>query len=333
MIGGILHKNIFSYIFNKKLPMKQTWPNNKKFAFTIVDDTDNSTVFNVKPVYDFLYRNNIITTKTVWVYPSRNKFTGGSLVDPEYLDFILDLQNKGYEIALHNVGSGAFERDEIVEGIKIFEEKLKHKPKMHIDHASNEDNIYSGYERFQTLTKYLILALYGNRRICYGSNPESKYFWGDISKKHIKYMRNYTFNNINTLKIDPLMPYIDKQKEEFSNYWFSSSDGHTVEEFNALLTKHNIDKLEKEGGLCIIYTHFSSQFVDDEGKLNSNFIKNVDYLASKNAWFAPASEILDYLQQQKKLNNKSDYASKLYLNRLDFKWIIDRVIKKIRFGK
>src|SRR5271165_313130 len=33
---------------------KPAWPQGKRFAFTIVDDTDRSTVENVGPVYDFL---------------------------------------------------------------------------------------------------------------------------------------------------------------------------------------------------------------------------------------------------------------------------------------
>lgn len=56
--------------------MKFQWPNNKKFAFTIIDDTDNGTVENTKPVYDFLYKKGIITTKTVWVYPGNVRFFG-----------------------------------------------------------------------------------------------------------------------------------------------------------------------------------------------------------------------------------------------------------------
>ena len=99
------------------------------------------------------------------------------------------------------------------------------------------------------------------------------------------------------------------------------------------MTKENIDKLEKEGGLCIIYTHFASNFVDNKGNLNSDFVKSIEYIASKKGWFAPASEVLDYLLQQKEQENKSHYASKLYLYRLDFKWMMDRVIKKIRFGR
>ncbi len=48
------------------------WPLNKEFAFTIIDDTDNSNLENVETIYEYLKSKNIKTTKTVWVYPSRN---------------------------------------------------------------------------------------------------------------------------------------------------------------------------------------------------------------------------------------------------------------------
>lgn len=118
------------------------WPNNKNFAFAIVDDTDNSDINNIKPVYDYLYECGLKTTKTVWVYPSRNQFTGDSLMNKEYLEFVKELIDKGFEIGLHNVGSGDFYREEILEGITIFKEKLGHTPRMHINHANNKDNIY-----------------------------------------------------------------------------------------------------------------------------------------------------------------------------------------------
>jgi hypothetical protein len=44
------------------------WPNGKSFAFTIVDDTDEATVNNVKPIYDLLYELGFKTTKTVWLF-------------------------------------------------------------------------------------------------------------------------------------------------------------------------------------------------------------------------------------------------------------------------
>lgn len=41
-------------------------------------------------------------------------------MDEDYYRFILDLRDTGFEIALHNVGSGAFYREEIINGIEVF---------------------------------------------------------------------------------------------------------------------------------------------------------------------------------------------------------------------
>lgn len=78
--------------------MKIKWPDNKKFAFTIVDDTENSAVENVKPIFDFLYKNGMLTTKTVWVYPLRDGFTGECLLDNDYLKFIADLKQRDMKL-------------------------------------------------------------------------------------------------------------------------------------------------------------------------------------------------------------------------------------------
>lgn len=309
--------------------MKIKWPENKKFAFTIVDDTEESTVENVKPIYDLLYANGLLTTKTVWVYQSRDNYTGECLLDDNYLKFIIDLKAKGYEVGLHNVGSGEFKREEIVKGLDLFNEKLGFYPNLHINHSSNPDNIYWGNERYQFILRTIFRILHGGKREFYGSDEGSDYFWGDICKMRIKYIRNYTFNDINTLKNDPLMPYIDKRKEQYSNYWFSSSDGHTVEEFNTLIRKENVDRLEYEGGACIVYTHFAYNFVDSKGRVNKDFLRNIEYLSSKDGWFVPAGTILDFLLSCK----ESHYASKAYLTRLDLRWVVDRIIKKIKFNR
>ena len=43
------------------------WPNNKKFAFTIFDDTDGANLKDNQLVYDYLNELNFKTTKSVWV--------------------------------------------------------------------------------------------------------------------------------------------------------------------------------------------------------------------------------------------------------------------------
>lgn len=41
------------------------FPEGRQFAFSILDDTDDSTVENVKPVYDIFSSLGMKTTKTV----------------------------------------------------------------------------------------------------------------------------------------------------------------------------------------------------------------------------------------------------------------------------
>jgi hypothetical protein len=306
---------------------KVKWPLNKEFAFTIIDDTDGSFVENIEPIYKYLISKNIKTTKTVWIYPTRNSSIGQTIQDKNYLEFLLQIESKGTEIQLHNVGSGDFKRSEIIDGFDIFKKTFDRYPSLQINHSSNPDNIYWGYKRFGTILSLLIRFLYAKRRF-YGDEIGSDYFWGDLSKEHIKFIRNRVFNGINTLGYDPQMPFREKNKK-YSNFWFSSSDGHSVEEFNDLIAKKNVDRLIHKNGLCIVYTHFSYGFLEQNGELNSTFKANIDYLSSKNGWFVPASEILDYLLKDKQKHE----VSNLYLNLLDLKWVKERVIKKIKYGK
>jgi len=302
------------------------WPNNKDFAFSIIDDTDNATISNIKPVYDLLKKHKIFITKTVWIYPPKNSFTGETLKDPDYIKYVKDLKSQGFEIQLHNIGSGDFSRDEILKGLEYFKSVFDHYPSMQINHSTNSDNLYWGYKRYGSILKNIIKFLFNNKRSFYGDVVSSPYFWGDYSKKHIKYIRNRVFNGINTLKYDPKMPYKEKNKP-YSNYWFSSSDGHTLNEFNQLLSPKNINKLKRQKGLCLIYTHFSSGFVDTEGNLDKTFKENIEFLSKQNAWIAPASEILDYLNKR----NEIEYINDFYKNILDIKWLFNRIIKKIRY--
>jgi hypothetical protein len=303
-----------------------TWPENKEFAFTIVDDTDFATVPVIKPVYDYLLKHKIITSKTVWVFPSRDRFTGDCLLDEKYYQFILDLKSHGVEICIHGIGSGDFTRDEIKEGLEIFKNKLGYYPNLNTNHAINPYNMYWGNSSY-----HYILRLYSflrrSNEYFYGEKTGSKYFWGDIFKEKIKYIRGKICDDINTLHFDPQMPYIDKNKK-YCNFWFSSSDGRDIDTFNKLVSKENINKLKNENGLCIVYTHFARDFVKD-GILNESFMKNISYLAQQNGWFAPASQILNYMLDSK----KNMYVSNLYLMKYEINTIFERIKKKFANNK
>lgn len=306
------------------------WPNEKEFAFTIFDDTDNGTIENTKPVYDLLKELNLRTTKSVWVLPGRGRFKGQTLSDPVYLEWIKGLQEQGFEIALHNIGDGAFSRDEIIAGLEMFKTLIGHQPRIHTNHSGNPDNIYWLKDRFDWPYNVLY-AIYCKLKkrphtSSLGSEPDSPYFWGDICKTNIDYMRNYTCRNLNTLRFNPSMPYLDSTKEAYANRWFSSSDGHTVEEFCDLLRPESLERLRAERGACIMYTHFASGFVDAQGKLLPLFRERMEHLASLNGYFEPTSTILDHLKSQQE-------PALAHTRPSTGKWLVDRVIKKMRYGR
>ena len=301
------------------------WPGGKTFAFTVIDDTDSATVENVKPIYDLLYSRGIRTTKTVWACPSRDGFPGQSLSDPEYRDFILSLKEKGFEIASHGAGSGVFGRDEILAGQELFRAVLGDYPRIFINHNVNSDCVYWGSERFSrpvALMYALARRVLGKSRVkSGGSDPNSPSFWGDVCKQRIRFMRNHTVSEINTLKFDPDMPCRVKRKQEYSNYWFSSSDGQDADMFCRLLTRDNVDRLAAEGGLCLVYAHFAYGFVKN-GAPDPRFTEEIGYLSSLNGWFAPAGEILEYLLTQKRADTPRGAAKELSM---DAKWALDRL--------
>ncbi|MCK4818983.1 hypothetical protein KA005_24635, partial [bacterium] len=94
------------------------------------------------------------------------------------------------------------------------------------------------------------------------------------------------------MSICPQMPYHDPAKP-YVNFWFISTDGGNLPTFLKNFTLENIDRLVEEGGLCIGYVHFAGGFVKD-GKLNKEFRKRLTYIASKNGWFVPVSEVLEH---------------------------------------
>jgi len=303
------------------------FPKNKKFAFSVFDDTDKSTIDNVKPIYDLLHKLKIYTTKSVWVYPSKeteksvNK--GSSLRDQKYLSFVNSLKNNGFEIGFHGVKGGSSKRKEIIKRVEEFRKIIKNFPKTYANHAGNKESIYWGKYRLNSpLLRFLYTIItFKRKQIFEGHLKDSKYFWGDIAKNNINYVRNFVFSGINTLKYNPSMPYHDPKKP-YVNFWFSSSDGHDVNAFNKLLNKENIQKLEKERGICIVYTHFANNFVKN-GEVNSETKKILTYLSKKDGWFIPVSTLLDFLKE----NRKKENIPKIELKKMEYRWFLEKLIK------
>jgi len=271
-----------------------------KFHFTIIDDTDDAFLENIKPVYDLLYAEGVFTTKTVWVHPPRDKHSkGDSLQRPEYLEFIRDLKKKGYEIGLHNAGSGDYKREEILEALEEFKRLLGEYPKIQINHSYNKDSIYGGYKRFNWPFRALVKMLYPQYAgVFQGENPSSDYYWGDVHKRIIRFSRNHTTDLINTAKFDKYMPYIDPKRSEHCNYWFSATFAPNPWIFNKIINRRAIDGLETEKGICIVFSHLG--YFMKGGSIDKGFVDAIHYLASKNSCVSvPVSRLLGEMMENR----------------------------------
>jgi len=303
------------------------YPDGKTFAFSIVDDTDCGTVANLKPVYDLLCDLGFRTTKTVWLQKGSNPDRFGAdsqtLEDEEYLRFVLELQRRGFEIAMHMAAPGTSRRSETISAYQTFRRVFGHYPKININHFANAENIYWGRDR---LDSPFLRAFYDKATKWgqfWGHVEGSEFFWGDICQRYTKYVRNFTFQSINTLRVNPGMPYHDARRP-YVNYWFSCSDGADVERFTRLISERNQERLLREKGCCIVYTHFGKGFVKG-GKLNATWERLMKKLAQKNGWFVPASELLDFLLERKESGAMS-WGERKYLS---YRWMLERAWERI----
>ncbi len=288
------------------------YPDGKDFGFSIIDDTDYSDGPEIEPVYDLLNGLGIKTTKTVWMFDQIRSGTyrreyertsgfeesGASMENPGYSSLIRKIHDQGFEIALHGVSAGNDYRAEILEGYETFKIIFGDYPRMDILHATNIENLYSGYYKLDNPVLKMVEKLVHNSDY-QGHIPGSDYFWGDICRDRIKYVRLpfHAIKEINLLKLNPSMPFHD-QRRSYVNYWFPNSDGSDHRDFMELTSRENMERLIVERGTTIIYTHFANQFSKKEGDayvLKKDFVDRMRYIGSLNGWFVPASILLDRL--------------------------------------
>jgi hypothetical protein len=307
------------------------FPDGQRFAFTVIDDTDVSTVENIAPVYGLLERLGLRTTKTVWPLSTSvadSNFAGSeSLEDPAYLDFVLDLKRRGFEITWHSPAMESSERREIELGMERFRELIGHYPRIHASHAENRENPYWGHRRVDIASLRWML-----RRMSafpedhfLGDVEGSRYWWGDLAERHIQYARNLTFETTNLARVNPSMPYRDPHRPMMAR-WFSASDGPDVRAFCRLLEPSGQDRLEREGGFCIVATHFGKGFAPD-GALDPEFVGTMERLAERPGWFPTVGELLDWLLEQR----DSEDLPRWEWTRMQLRWFLEGFLRHGRW--
>jgi hypothetical protein len=300
------------------------WPEDRRFAFTVFDDPDALTLEKGREVYALLSDLGFRTTKGTWPVrgPREPSDSGGTCDEPDYRDWCMSLQQRGFEMGWHNATLHTSTREETLDALERFRSLFGSYPSSMANHFACDEAIYwdehrtSGWRRwvYESLTRYRY------RGRSQGHDPNSRLFWGDACRQHIRYVRNFTFPQIDTLSACPVMPYHDP-KRPFVQAWFASSDGNRASRFIDLLSERNQDALFESGGCCVVYTHFGHGFVEN-GKLLPRFVRLMERLAGMGGWYAPVSAVLDHLREQNGLAVLSD-TSRAHLER---RWLLGKVL-------
>ncbi len=311
--------------------MSLAFPDGKRFAFTILDDTDVATVANVKPIYDLLRAHRMRITKTVWPlrWPGKDSAfaLSDTLEDRHYLEFVRQLAADGIEIASHGATMESSERPTTETALAILRDLLGTAPRVYANHSYNQENLYWGLER---IDNPILKAIYGrlNGQPAYfyeGHRPGSRFFWGDLCLSNHEYVRNLTFSDLNVLRTNPSMPYHDATRP-YVKLWFSAADAEDCPEFVELVTPERVDKLEADGGVCILATHLGKGFTRD-GIVNAQFAAAIENLSARAGWFVPVGEILDFLRRS---HGGADVLPRNEWRRMQMVWARDLVWRRLK---
>jgi hypothetical protein len=279
------------------------WPDGRPFAFTVFDDTDLATLENVRPVYDLLRDLGFRTTKSVWATGGIGvpRIGGTTCDDPDYRDWTLELQAAGFEIGSHGAAPVTSPREVVERSLDRFRSIYGHDPAALANHSGCLESIYWGEARVDGVARLAYNAMTGFRRrgLFRGHVDGDPLFWGDLCHARVRYVRNFTYADIDTLAACPVMPYHDPGRP-YVRAWFASSEGADVDAYTACLSEAAQDRLEQAGGACIMYTHFGAGFVRD-GKLDPRFRALMERLASRNGWFVPLTTLLDHIVERRGL--------------------------------
>lgn len=309
--------------------MRHQFPNGNRFAFTVIDDTDVATVENVEPVYRLLERLGMRTTKTVWPLScpegSPDFDSSQTLEDPDYLAFVIDLQRRGFEIASHGATMESSERGRTIRGLERMREVFGAYPTVHANHANNRENLYWGAARIDDPVVRTVYKLAARHlRTHDGDVPSSPYWWGDVARERIRYVRNLTFDSLNVAAVNPTMPYHDPRRPAV-NWWFSAADAENCTAFNELINTSAQDRLEREGGIAIVATHFGKHFVRD-GRVHDATARLLERMSRRPGWFVPVGELLDWLRT----NGDAGELSAREWRGMQWRWLRDLILRTAR---
>lgn len=312
--------------------MSPGFPGGREFAFTILDDTDDTTVSNGRPIYGLLRELGLRTTKTVWALdtPAEHRgpfFAAETLQDRSYFEWVKELQQDGFEIAFHNASMASSKRERTLTALDLLRSEFDGMPRLHCNHARNRENVYWGASRYSAKEIARLTGLLqrrGHRVLSEGHKRDSEYFWGDLLRERIEYTRRFAFRTLDCSTIPPSGVFVDSVTP-YVRHWFNTADAPDARAFKRLVTPTAVDRLRARGGWSIVSTHLGKGFVSG-GRVDEGVSYALEYVADQGGWFVPASDILDFLVQTGRCYQNDSFQ----VRRMEYAHIADRVLTRLR---
>lgn len=281
------------------------WPYPYKWAYGMTDDTNGSTLECFRTVYEYCIARGIWPTRTVWTQRASRRCgirnnqepkKGMTLEDAKYREYCRELNERGIEFALHDVSSGNNVREDVIRGLETFKATFGYDPSIYICHAHNAEHPYWGEEQYRSpIARRLARLFYRFKPEEFsGHIPTSPYYWSDICREKIRYLRLYRTRHLNVLRKNPRLPYHQYDKPDV-RFWFSGN-AEDYELFQRV-SPGALDKIAREDGAIIHYAH-TSLFLDPDGKTESGLRPEVesalDLIGKRtDCWSPRVTSILD----------------------------------------
>ena len=273
-------------------------PGSYSFGFTIVDDTDNSKLEYIKPIYDYLTEIGMRGTRALWVRDSDGYWgrKGDTTNRTDYRDYCVELQDLGFEIAMHTPSGDDDTREQIIWGFNRFKEIFGDYPYNYVMHSSNKENFWGGENNF-------------------GHDPHSPYYCIDIIRDMgCNVEGDILHGGLNIFAHRNRLRHSMFSIPSFYRFWLP--DKYT---FLDGVNKRDLEELENERGVSIVSTHFASSYSDvfyngtwEEAnpstfsaynstygwntsftyRLNLSVKEKFDHIASLGGWYVPVKAIL-----------------------------------------
>lgn len=281
------------------------YPDGCRFAFTIVHDADSAYSARLAPLFDvfddlgfritasaFAFWASWARNGSIWSeWRQASAFTAPiavPLCDPTERRFYQRLASRGHEVALHSPSDTSNTPAEIADAFELYKSTFDRYPAVYTEHSSRSNKDAQSNE---------------------GSDPASPYYCRDLLLEYDPWI---WVDGPGGLRDDddgkhfeipptasPLNHHANQQYglgKAFvrTGRWTRGNGDGFLESYS----EENIDTLERDGGMALVYTHLDDGWLEPgTRRMRADLETRLRYLAGKPGWFAPAGEILERWQR------------------------------------